>query len=60
MVLKGKDNIIVIPKSSKEEHIIENPQIIDFTLSEEDMFLLNSFDEKLYIGMWNPTLDRWK
>ena len=53
-------NIIVIPKSSKEEHIIENSQIFDFTLSEEDMSLLNSFDEKLYIGMWNPTLDRWK
>ncbi len=53
-------NIIVIPKSSKEEHIIENSQIFDFTLSEGDMSLLNSFDEKLYIGMWNPTLDRWK
>jgi len=53
-------NIIAIPKSSKEEHIIENSQIFDFTLSEEDMSLLDSFDEKLYVGMWNPTLDRWK
>lgn len=53
-------NIIEIPKSSKEKHIIENSQIFDFTLSEEDMSLLNSFDEKLYIGMGNPTLDRWK
>lgn len=53
-------NIIAIPKSSKEVHILENSQIFDFTLSEEDMSLLDSFDEKLYVGMWNPTLDRWK
>ncbi|MFX1346267.1 MAG: aldo/keto reductase [Promethearchaeota archaeon] len=53
-------NIIEIPKSSKEEHIIENSQIFDFNLSEEDMSLLNSFDEKLYVGNWNPTLNRWK
>ena len=53
-------NTIEIPKSSKEMHIIENSQIFDFILSEEDMSLLNSFDEGLYVGNWNPTLDRWK
>jgi diketogulonate reductase-like aldo/keto reductase len=53
-------NIIEIPKSSKESHIIENSQVFDFEISAEDMGFLNSFDEKLYVGGWNPTLDRWK
>jgi diketogulonate reductase-like aldo/keto reductase len=53
-------NIIEIPKSSKEAHIIENSQVFDFELSMEDIRYLNSFDEKLYVGGWNPTLDRWK
>ncbi len=53
-------NIIEIPKSSKKDHIIENSQIFDFSISEEDMALLNGLDEKFYVGNWNPTLDRWK
>jgi diketogulonate reductase-like aldo/keto reductase len=53
-------NIIEIPKSSKEEHIVENSNIFDFNISEEDMALLDKFNEGLYIGMWNPTLPRWK
>lgn len=53
-------SIIEIPKSSKKVHIIENSQIFDFTISDEDMSLLDEFDEGLYIGMWNPTLSRWK
>ncbi|MHA2129697.1 MAG: aldo/keto reductase [Promethearchaeota archaeon] len=53
-------NVIEIPKSMKKEHIIENSQIFDFILTEDDMVNLNNLDEKLYIGMWNPTLDRWK
>ncbi|MFX1426048.1 MAG: aldo/keto reductase [Promethearchaeota archaeon] len=53
-------NIIEIPKSSNEFHIIENSQVFDFEISREDIALLNSFDEKLYVGGWNPTLDRWE
>ncbi|MFW9942797.1 MAG: aldo/keto reductase [Candidatus Thorarchaeota archaeon] len=53
-------DIIEIPKSSKEENIIENSQVFDFSISEEHMGFLNSFDEKLYVGNWNPTLNRWK
>ena len=52
--------IIEIPKSSKEDHIIENSKIFDFTISDDDMVLLDNFNEGLYVGMWNPTLSRWK
>jgi diketogulonate reductase-like aldo/keto reductase len=53
-------NVIEIPKSSTEVHIIENSKIFDFTISEEDMSILDKFNEGFYVGMWNPTLSRWK
>ena len=52
--------IVEIPKSSNEEHIIENSSIFDFKISDDDMALLDKFDEGLYVGMWNPTQSRWK
>ena len=52
--------VIEIPKSSKEDHIIENSKVFDFTISEDDMALLDKFNEGLYLGIWNPTLSRWK
>ena len=51
---------IQIPKSSKEEHIVENSNIFDFKISDDDMALLDKFNEGLYVGMWNPTQSRWK
>jgi diketogulonate reductase-like aldo/keto reductase len=53
-------NVIEIPKSSKEVHIIENSKVFDFIISEDDMALLDKFNEGLYLGIWNPTLSRWK
>ena len=53
-------NVIEIPKSSTEVHIIENSNIFDFTISEEDMAILDKFNEGFYVGMWNPTLSQWK
>ena len=53
-------NVIEIPKSSTEVHIIENSRIFDFTISEEDMAILDKFNEGFYVGMWNPTLSQWK
>ncbi|MFX1477038.1 MAG: aldo/keto reductase [Promethearchaeota archaeon] len=52
--------IIEIPKSRKENHIIENSRIFDFVISAEDMAFLNGLNENYYTGMWNPTLDRWQ
>lgn len=52
--------VIEIPKSSKEDHLIENSKIFDFAITEEDMAILDNFHEGLYVGMWNPTQSRWK
>ena len=37
-------NIVVIPKSTHKERIIENFNIFDFSLSDEDMKLISSLD----------------
>ena len=37
-------NIVVIPKSTHKERIIENLNILDFTLTDEDMKLISSLD----------------
>jgi methylglyoxal/glyoxal reductase len=42
--------IIVIPKSAKEERIVENSRIFDFEISEEDMAVIDGFDENRRIG----------
>src|SRR3989338_1830800 len=46
--------LIVIPKSSKKERIIENSSVFDFEISEEDMERLDEFNENLRT-CWNPT-----
>jgi diketogulonate reductase-like aldo/keto reductase len=42
-----KHGVIPIPKSSNKERIYENIDIFDFELSEDEMEILDSFDEKL-------------
>ena len=37
-------NTVVIPKSSRREHIVENAQIFDFELGEDDMRALDALD----------------
>ena len=46
--------VTVIPKSSKRERIYENADVFDFTLSPEDMDILDSFDENLHTS-WDPS-----
>lgn len=38
--------IIVIPRSTKPEHILDNFEIFDFTLTEDEINALNSLDRK--------------
>ena len=45
---------VVLPKSVKKERIIENANVFDFTISEGDMDILDTFNEDLATG-WDPT-----
>ena len=46
--------IIVIPKSSKKERIVENAEVFDFNISPEDMRALDLFDQGLRTS-WDPS-----
>lgn len=46
--------IVVLPKSSRRERILENADVFDFSLSEEDMNALDSFNEN-FRASWDPT-----
>ncbi len=46
-------NLISIPKSANKERIMENSSVFDFSISEEDMKNLDSFNEGLRT-CWNP------
>jgi diketogulonate reductase-like aldo/keto reductase len=45
---------VILPKSVKRERIHENADI-DFAITDEDMVLLDSFNEDLVTG-WDPTV----
>jgi diketogulonate reductase-like aldo/keto reductase len=50
--------IIVISKSKNRDRINENANIFDFEITEEDMNLLDSFNESLRTG-WDPYSEEW-
>lgn len=47
---------VVIPKTDKEERIVENKQIFGWGLSTEDMKLIDALDEgqQANVGEWDP------
>jgi methylglyoxal/glyoxal reductase len=46
--------LVVIPKSTREERIMENSQIFDFNISPEDMQVLDGLNQNLRTN-WDPT-----
>lgn len=46
--------LIVIPKSSVKERIKENAEVFDFTLSQEDMRMLDGLNENFRVS-WDPS-----
>ena len=51
-------DVVVICKSKNRARIEENAKIFDFEVSEEDMLLLDSFNENLRTG-WDPYSEEW-
>lgn len=45
-----QNDVIVIPRSTKEERIIENADIFDFELGKEDMAFINSLNKNERTG----------
>jgi diketogulonate reductase-like aldo/keto reductase len=46
--------VVVIPKSSNADRIYENSRVFDFSISEIDMKLLNSFHKDIHTS-WDPS-----
>jgi diketogulonate reductase-like aldo/keto reductase len=46
--------VVVIPKSSHRERILENADVFDFEISPTDMKLLDSFNQNMRTS-WDPT-----
>lgn len=53
-------NYITIPKSSKQERILENADIFDFAIGEEDMKSLDNMPTEQCASMGNITGSPWK
>ena len=47
-------DLVTIPKSVREARIKENSQVFDYTLTTEDMRILDSLDEN-FRNSWDPT-----
>lgn len=53
--------IIVIPKSTHKERMIQNLNVFDFTLAEEDMKIISNLDQKksLFFSHNDPEMVKW-
>ena len=54
-------DVILIPKSTHKERMIENIEVFDFSLSEEDMQAIVTLDEKksLFFSHYDPEMVKW-
>ncbi|WP_455584206.1 aldo/keto reductase [Bacteroides sp.] len=53
--------VIVIPKSTRKERMIENFNVFDFTLTNEDMQKIAGLDQKksLFFSHYDPEMVKW-
>jgi diketogulonate reductase-like aldo/keto reductase len=53
-------DFVVIPKSVREQRIVENGDVFDFQLSPEDLQSMSGLkSEELVLG-WNPLASPWE
>lgn len=54
-------NVVVIPKSTHKERMIENFDVFDFTLSDKDMKAITALDkgESLFFSHDDPEIVKW-
>ena len=54
-------DVILIPKSTHKERMIENMEVFDFSLSEEDMQAITTLDQKksLFLSHTDPEIVKW-
>jgi len=50
---------VVIPKSEQRDHLAENAQVFDFSITRDDMDALNGFNEGLRTSGWDPYSDQF-
>ncbi|KAK1163949.1 putative oxidoreductase ZK1290.5 [Acipenser oxyrinchus oxyrinchus] len=49
-----QNGVVTIPKSTKEERILENCQVLGFSLAEDDVAILNGMHDGRHVS-WDPT-----
>lgn len=56
-----QSNVVVIPKSTHKDRMIQNFEVFDFTLDEEDMKRLSGMDEgqSLFFSHYDPEIVEW-
>lgn len=55
----NQQNIIIIPKSTKQERMKENLDIFDFTLKLDEMKVLANMDKKKSCSGWPASMQEW-
>jgi diketogulonate reductase-like aldo/keto reductase len=50
-----QQNIVIIPKSIKYEHLFENFNLFDFKLTDNDIIILNNLNKNKHF-CWNSDL----
>ena len=51
--MPSQHDVLIIPKSTKPTHILENTKLFDFELSPEDLEAMESMNEGVHY-CWNP------
>lgn len=56
-----QSGVVVIPKSTRKERMLENFSVFDFALTDEDMVAIQALDEgeSLFFSHYDPSVVEW-